>query len=96
MLRIQRPHTPVPAQVGSMFSEHVSDDLLWAVIKQGQPLDAKYVEHARECRDCRDFISEFSSEARGSGFSFPDLSSTQMTAKATETVRAALNPLSGL
>ncbi len=71
MLRIQRTH--VPADTASMFSEHLSEDLLWAVIKKGQSLDETYIRHAAECRDCREFVWEFSNEARCSGFSFPDL-----------------------
>jgi hypothetical protein len=53
--------------------EHLSADLLWATVKRGQPLANTYVQHAKECRDCREFVGEFSREARRAGFSFPDL-----------------------
>jgi hypothetical protein len=52
---------------------HFSADLLWAAIKQGLPLDADQTEHAGCCRDCRDFVEQFSAEARQAGFSFPEL-----------------------
>lgn len=53
--------------------EHLSTDLLWSFVKSGRPLDDVYVRHANECRDCRDFVKEFSVDARVSGYSFPDL-----------------------
>lgn len=53
--------------------EHLSADVLWAAVKKGQSLPEDYVEHAKDCRDCREFISEFSLEARQAGFQFPDL-----------------------
>lgn len=73
MLRIQRLRTPDPAEVAAIFSEHLSEDLLWTVVKQGRSLDERYLQHAKECRDCREFVLEFSIEARASGLSFPDL-----------------------
>jgi len=53
--------------------EHLSADLLWTFVKSGRSLDDVYVRHVNECRECREFIGEFSVEARSSGFSFPDL-----------------------
>jgi len=75
VLRIQRSRTPGPGPAGvtAICSEHFSEDLLWKVVKQGRSLEERYLQHAKECRDCREFVSEFSIEARGSGFSFPDL-----------------------
>ena len=73
MLRIQRLRTAVLPEVTSNCSEHLSADLLWAAVKKGQSLDDRFLEHARECRDCRQFVSEFSNGARASGFSFPEL-----------------------
>jgi hypothetical protein len=72
-VRIQRSRTPDPTDVTSVLSEHVSADLLWAIVKKRQPLGDAYIQHARECRDCREFMFEFSAEARCLGFSFPDL-----------------------
>ena len=73
MLRIRRLRTRTPAEVAAIFSEHLSEELLWTAVKQGRSLEERYLRHAKECRDCRQFVSEFSSEARGSGLSFPDL-----------------------
>jgi len=53
--------------------EHLSADVLWATVKKGQPLANAYVQHTKDCRDCREFVSEFSMEARSAGFSLPDL-----------------------
>ena len=53
--------------------EHFSGDVLWAAVKKKQPLSHDYVEHAKDCRDCREFLLEFSAEARCAGFQFPDL-----------------------
>lgn len=43
--------------------EHLSTDLLWDVVKSGRPLDDVYLRHVSVCRDCRQFIAEFSDEA---------------------------------
>jgi hypothetical protein len=53
--------------------EHLSADVLWATIKQKQALPNVYVQHANDCRDCREFVQQFSAEARAAGFLFPDL-----------------------
>ena len=53
--------------------EHLSEDLLWSAIKGHTPLDENFIEHTRDCRDCREFVQELSVEARTKGFSFPDL-----------------------
>ena len=66
--RTSDPECSVQNQV-----EHLSADLLWATIKRQQALPKVYVEHAKACRDCREFVWEFSIEARGAGFRFPDL-----------------------
>ena len=54
-------------------AEHLSDDILWAIVKRGRPLPEAYIRHTKDCRDCREFVWEFSLEARSSGFQFPDL-----------------------
>ena len=54
-------------------AEHLSDDILWAIVKRGQPLPDAYIRHTKDCRDCREFVSEFSLEARSAGIQFPDL-----------------------
>ena len=48
--------------------DHLSADVLWATVKKGQPLAKAYVQHIKDCRDCREFVSEFSTEARSAGF----------------------------
>jgi hypothetical protein len=53
--------------------EHLSADVLWATVKNGQSLPEAYVQHTEDCRDCREFVWEFSIEARSAGFVFPDL-----------------------
>jgi hypothetical protein len=53
--------------------EHLSAEVLWTTVKKGRPLADSYVQHTRECRDCREFVEEFSTEARGAGYSFPEL-----------------------
>ena len=53
--------------------EHLSAEVLWATVKKRQPLAHTYVEHTKDCRDCREFVREFSTEARCAGFLFPDL-----------------------
>jgi hypothetical protein len=53
--------------------EHFSGDVLWAAIKKRQPLSHAYVQHAKDCRDCREFLCEFAMEARCAGYQFPDL-----------------------
>jgi hypothetical protein len=54
-------------------TEHLSADVLWATVKKRQPLAKAYVEHTKDCRDCREFVWEFLMEARGAGLSLPDL-----------------------
>ena len=54
-------------------AEHLSDDVLWAIVKGNQSLPDAYVQHAKDCRDCREFVREFSIEARDAGFRFPEL-----------------------
>ncbi len=54
-------------------NEHVSSELLWKTVKSGKSLDKVYVEHAKICRDCREFIEEFQSEARAKGLTVPQL-----------------------
>ena len=65
----------IPGAEGSMQEhvEHLSEDVLWAVVKKGQPLADAYVQHTKDCRDCREFVWEFSMEVRCAGFSLPDL-----------------------
>jgi hypothetical protein len=53
--------------------EHLSRDLLWNFVRSGRSLDESYVQHVNTCRDCREFVTEFSEEARTSGLSFPSL-----------------------
>ena len=53
--------------------EHLSADVLWATVKKGQPLADAYVQHTKDCRDCREFVLEFSMEARCAGFNLPTL-----------------------
>ena len=53
--------------------EHLSADVLWATVKKRQPLADAYVQHTKDCRDCREFVLEFSMEARCAGISLPDL-----------------------
>lgn len=55
------------------YPEHLSDDVLWAIVKSNRRLPDAYVQHVKNCRDCREFVWEFSSEARREGFRFPDL-----------------------
>ena len=54
-------------------AEHLSPDLLWDFVRSGRSLDERYVQHVNDCRDCREFVVEFSDEARSSGLSFPSL-----------------------
>jgi hypothetical protein len=54
-------------------AEHLSLDLLWQIVRSGRSLDEPYVVHLNSCRDCREFVAEFSHEARSSGLSVPDL-----------------------
>src|SRR5262249_23374753 len=54
-------------------AEHLSDDALWAMVKSKQSLPDAYVQHVKDCRDCREFVREFSIEARDAGFRFPDV-----------------------
>ena len=65
----------IPDAGGSMQEhvEHLSSDVLWATVKKGQSLANAYVQHTKDCRDCREFVWEFSMEARCAGFSLPDL-----------------------
>ena len=65
----------VPSAGGSMKEhvEHLSADVLWATVKEGKPLANAYVQHAKTCRDCREFLWEFSMETRCPGLLFPDL-----------------------
>ena len=65
----------IPDAGGSVqqYIEHLSADVLWATVETGQPLANTYVEHTKDCRDCREFVCEFLTEARCAGFSFPDL-----------------------
>ena len=39
--------------------EHVSPELLRAMVKSGSSLNEVYIRHLKECRDCRDFVAEF-------------------------------------
>src|SRR5437870_3557058 len=57
----------------TLFAEHLSSDLLWDIVRSGRSLDESYVKHVSDCRDCREFVAEFSDEARSSGLSFPGL-----------------------
>jgi hypothetical protein len=52
---------------------HVSASLLWNVVKSGRSLDRIYVKQTEQCRDCREFVWDFSREARSQGFSSADL-----------------------
>jgi hypothetical protein len=63
--------------------EHLSADVLWAIIKKKQSLPNVYVQHANDCRDCREFVEQFSAEARAAGFLFPDLLPRTDTTKDT-------------
>jgi len=64
----------IPCAEGSMqeHAEHLSADVLWATVKTGQPLANAYVQHTKDCRDCREFVWEFLMEARCAGLSLPD------------------------
>jgi hypothetical protein len=53
--------------------EHLTTGILWTTVNKGQPLPDVYVKHANECPDCREFVLEFSVEARCEGLHFPDL-----------------------
>ena len=57
----------------AQFAEHLSRELLWDIVRSGRSLDERYVQHVSDCRDCREFVAEFSDEARSSGLSFPGL-----------------------
>jgi hypothetical protein len=52
---------------------HISSDELWDAVKAGRALDESHVQHTKSCRDCREFVLDFSREARGTGLSFQDL-----------------------
>jgi hypothetical protein len=52
---------------------HFSLDLLRNLVKRGANLDANQKLHARQCRDCRDFVDAFLADARQAGKSVPDL-----------------------
>ena len=54
-------------------AEHLSSDLLWTLVKSSRRLDQTYVQHTNVCRDCCEFVGDFSRDARALGFSFPDL-----------------------
>ena len=43
---------------------HVSASLLWNVVNSGRSLDRIYVKHTQQCRDCREFVSDFSRTCR--------------------------------
>ena len=43
---------------------HVSVSVLWNVVNSG---------HTEQCRDCREFVWDFSREGRSQGLLFPDL-----------------------
>ena len=66
--RTSFPEGPMKEEV-----EHLSAGILWTIVNRGQPLPDAYVQHAKDCRDCREFVWEFSVEARDSGLRFPDL-----------------------
>ena len=78
---LPRDATLLTGESGSQFSsteaaqyaEHLSQNLLWDIVKTGRSLPEFYIQHANDCRDCRDFVREFSEEARSSGFPFSDL-----------------------
>jgi hypothetical protein len=59
---------------------HFSLDLLRDLVKRGKPLNARQKAHAGQCRDCRDFVEDFSAEARHAGKSVPDLLPKSMQA----------------
>jgi hypothetical protein len=63
----------VRASQADHHETHLSLDLLRDLVKRGAPLDAHQKQHARQCRDCRDFVEDFSAEARHAGKSIPDL-----------------------
>ena len=54
-------------------TEHLTTALLLKLIRTRASLNEAQLQHVDECRDCRDFVAEFSLEARASGASFPDL-----------------------
>ena len=68
LARTSYPEVSVNEQV-----EHLSAGILWTIVNRGQPLPEAYVQHAKDCRDCREFVWEFSVEARSAGLRFPDL-----------------------
>jgi hypothetical protein len=51
---------------------HVLEDALWSIIRKRRPLDERYRDHIRECRDCREFVREVASEAEGQGFTIDE------------------------
>ena len=53
-------------------AEHVFEDALWAAIRKRQPLDGRYRDHIRNCRDCSDFVKEVACEAAGQGFALDE------------------------
>jgi hypothetical protein len=59
---------------------HFSLDLLRDLVKRGKPLNARQKQHAGLCRDCREFVEDFSAEARRAGKSVPDLLPKSMPA----------------
>lgn len=44
---------------GTQKSEHLSFELLHAMLKSGSSLNEVYIRHLKECRDCRDLVAEF-------------------------------------
>lgn len=63
-----------PAPSGQHESEHhFSPELLWSAVESGAPLDDVHIQHALHCRDCREFVEAFSSEAREGGLTVPEL-----------------------
>jgi hypothetical protein len=70
---------PSPAD---RLETHFSLDLLRDLVKRGKPLNARQKQHAVLCRDCRDFVEDFSAEARHAGKLIPELlpKSTQAAA----------------
>ena len=54
-------------------ADHLSEELLWTLIKGNQPLTSKSIEHTRDCRDCRDLLAEICQDAVAKGHSISSL-----------------------
>lgn len=68
-----RTNPSAPVRDHNEGEPHFSPELLWSAVESGVSLNDAHIQHALHCRDCRQFVEEFSMEAREGGLSVPDL-----------------------